>query len=245
MKKTAVDIRIMAVPKRRDMVLAMLAQLGMPETIVSYDDRPQGGGPLYTARKCWLHPLQPGCTHRLVLQDDLELCTGFRVVAHLAAAAFPEAIFSFFNPRLRFTDRKTASPYILIPGGGCYGQAIMIPAPLIKPCFRWVDRALGVGYEGDDTAIGLYSHARDVPMMATIPATVQHLAPMNSALGYNNPRKVSKVWQGRDLAGEDWNNRNYSMSKAIPNLTGLPPTHPFSRAPRKPIDRERLRAQLA
>jgi hypothetical protein len=67
-----VDVKIMAVKPRRKFVLQMCERLGLDEKdTVIYDDRPNGGGPLYTCRKCWEAPIPDGVTHRIVLQDDL------------------------------------------------------------------------------------------------------------------------------------------------------------------------------
>jgi ParB/RepB/Spo0J family partition protein len=216
----------------RDHFIAdMLKQLRLPQSIVTYDERPVRGHAMHTARKCWLTPLPEGATHRLVLQDDLELCDDFIGIVHRASAYFPRAMFSLYNPRLRFEHRKSASPYVLTPGGTAWGQAILMPGDQIEPCFDWITRTLPADYKHDDCAISEYACVHGVQIMTTVPSTVQHLAPTASLLGFNNLRKVSKVWTGRDLSGEDWRNTDYWRAAHVRNNLYLPKGYSMPKRP--------------
>lgn len=44
------DIRIMASPKRAERVKLLVEKLGVSDSAVTWDDRPKGGGAMYTAR---------------------------------------------------------------------------------------------------------------------------------------------------------------------------------------------------
>jgi hypothetical protein len=214
-----IDIRIMACPGREGMIIDMLNQLNLGLGIVTFDDRPGGGDPLYTARATWTVPVPKGVTHRAVLQDDLELCDDFAGILEQAVSAFPRSVFSLYSARVRMEHRqKGASPYLEIPGGGgCYGQAIVMPVSLIAPCFEWIDSTLGAGYNHSDTAISEFCNQHSVQVLTTIPSLVQHLAPTASKLGYNNKRKVSKVWRGRAIANEGWSNATFKLGPRLPN----------------------------
>jgi hypothetical protein len=223
-----IDVKIMAMPRRKDMVDVLLAGLGLDESAVCYDDRPNGGDPIYTAKKCWLAPLGAGVTHRLVLQDDIEVCNGFLEIVERAAATFPAAVYSFYNSRIELQDRIASSPYVLVRGGRCQGQAILMPVSCIEPCFRWIAQALGADYRHDDAGVGEYCWRHGIPMMTTIPSTVQH----HPGSLLNHRVGPSKVWGGCDLPAEDWGDRNYSVTKQYLNGLFLPAGHPYEPAPK-------------
>ena len=44
------DIRIMASPQRAERVKLLVEKLGVSDCAVTWDDRPKGGGAMYTAR---------------------------------------------------------------------------------------------------------------------------------------------------------------------------------------------------
>lgn len=207
-----VDIRIMAVPKRRFHVLKMLEQLGLDESIVSYDDRINGGSAMYTARKAWLCDMDKDFTHRVVLQDDLLLCNNFPEIVERMANTHPEAIFSLFCSRTHFDMKSSRCPYVEITGGGIWGQAVMMSKSRVKKVFDWIDDTLVPGYPHDDRAMCYYTLENHTQVLTTIPSTVQHIAHSMSALGYNNYKKVSKVWIGPDLDGVSWDIPEYSKS---------------------------------
>ena len=194
-----VDVRIMAHPKRRDHVLAMLAHLNLGEDMVSYDDRPYGGSALYTAKLAWLTPVPEGMTHRVVLQDDLALCHDFVAILNRMVRVYPESIFSLLSgayPKHRLPN----SPYIDIWNARIEGQAILMPVPRIGPCFEWIAKHTNTPW--DDAAITEYARAHKINVKSTIPSTVQHLTEMPSLFEHRN--WGSRVWQGPDLSAEKW-----------------------------------------
>jgi hypothetical protein len=213
-----VDVRIMGVPQRMGFIRDMLKQLESDQSIVAFDDRPKGGCGMYTARKCWLAPVPEGVTHRLVLQDDLDLCDGFKEIVEQIVGTWPKAFITLFSALVRFEHKKIQSPYVLVPGSSCYGPAIVLPVEQVSECFAWIDKHLGLEYPHDDRAISEFAIMHRIPIITTIPSTVQHLAPTASLLGYNNKRKVSKVWRGRSgCIGENWESARYSIGPTHPN----------------------------
>lgn len=213
-----VDIRIMGCHARDELINATLGRLGANPEIVTYDDRPNGGDAMYTARMAWLRPFPSGATHRIVLQDDVEVCDGFRDISSNMIKQFPNVVWSLYNPRIRFEHKKQESPYVRISGGLCHGAAVMMPVDVIIQLFMWIDATLGRHYKYDDCAIGEYAYLQNIPVMTTIPSIVQHLGATSSLLGYSDRRKVSKVWIGRDVSGVNWNADRYSNSPAMSRL---------------------------
>lgn len=220
-----VDIKIMAVKPRRNMVLKMCEQMGLKEEdTVIYDDRPNGGGTLYTCRKCWEAPVPDGVTHRLVLQDDVLLCDNFVSIMNKIVNVHPEFIFTLFCPRLRFEHAVAESPYIIIKGWNTWGPGNMMPVKYIKPMFDFVDSELGADFPFDDGIYSWWAKREKVYIASTIPSTVQHLCPTESTLGYNNKNKITKVWAGADLSGVNWDSEDITFSPPMPISVSLEKT---------------------
>lgn len=211
------DVKIMAVKPRRKMVLDMCQKMGLSEEdTVIYDDRPSGGGTLYTCRKCWEAPVPEGVTHRVVLQDDLLLCDNFISIMDRIVNAHPEFIFSLYCSRLKFEHGLPDSPYIIIKGRQAWGQGMLMPISYVKPMFEFSDRELGKDFPYDDGIYAWWAEQEKIEIASTIPSTIQHLCPQNSTLGYNDKRKVSKVWRGSDLSDVNWDSKAITFSPSMP-----------------------------
>ena len=215
--KYKADIKIMAVKPRRHMVLDMLEQMGLDEeSTVIYDDRPTGGGTLYTCRKCWEAPVPEGITHRVVLQDDLLLCNDFPEVINRIVNAQPEFIFSLYCSRMKPEYAAPGTPYIIIKGRNAWGQGMLMPVAFVKPMFEFSDKELGPDFPYDDGIYAWWATQEGMEIMSTIPSTIQHRCPTESTLGYNDKRKVSKVWIGEDLSAVNWEAKDFTFSPSMP-----------------------------
>lgn len=170
-----IDIKIMAHPKRKENVQKMLKSLDMNESIVCWDDRPNGGDAMYTARKAWLSPLSNECTHRLVLQDDVELCDDF--IKHATAIAdrhktHAVSFIHFMNPK-NYPNHRNTPYYKLTNMPGC---AIMLPRDIIKPCMDWCEKSDDeILKPHDDLMISKWCRENNVLMVGTMPCIVQHI----------------------------------------------------------------------
>lgn len=210
------DIKIMAVKPRRNMVLKMLEKMGLEEEdTVIYDDRPSGGGTLYTCRKCWEAPVPDGVTHRLVLQDDLLLCNDFVSIINRIVNVQPDFIFSLYCSRVSLEERSPKTPYMIIKGVNAWGQGMLMPVQHIKPMFEFADRELGKDFPYDDGIYIWYAREVGIPIATTIPSTIQHLCPTESTLGFNNRKKISKVWIGEDISDYNWESPLVCFTKPI------------------------------
>lgn len=196
----AVDIRIMASPKREAMARALAQSVGYNSSIITFDDRRDGGDAMYTARKTWL-AIDRNKSHGIVLQDDAEVVNNFEQHAVECSKSFPNAIFSFYCARTKLKDLTLRTPYVKLIGDHCVagGVAIMMPTYMIQHCFDWIAENLGEEYAHDDAAIGMFAQANQIDVFTTIPSLVQHLAPTKSLVGLNNYQKISKVWIGKDI----------------------------------------------
>lgn len=187
-----IDIKIMAHPKRSENVERIVNKLGLSKDNVIWDDRPNGGDAMYTARNAWLAPIPGNCTHRLVLQDDVDVCNDF--ISHATAIANRHkthvvSLINFDNPSNYPNHRGT--PYYRIKGN-MSGCAIMMPVNMIRPCMDWIDNQDDeILKPHDDLMISKYCRDHNILMVATIPCIVQHLGGDSSLLDaiYNWDRK--------------------------------------------------------
>lgn len=210
------DVKIMASPTRTKYLESMLKSLDKNDDIIVYDDRKEVGSAMYNARRCWKSKLDTNITHRLVLQDDLELCNDFLSNVQNCIEIFPNAIWSLYSSRITYNDQvDKTTPYVSITGNGVHGQAVIIPVQYIKPLFEWIDKTLGKEYPHDDCAIGTYANINNIPVFTTVPSMVQHLGHSDSVLKYNNKNKISKVYIGKDLSHVEWQHFWFSKTPRI------------------------------
>lgn len=188
------DIKIMGAPKRIENVRKMQAFLGLTDSDIFIDDRPNGGDAMYTARRTWELDFAQGITHRCVLQDDLEICAGFRQAINRIVNKHPDCIIGLYTSR-NIAGFKTDTPFIEVLGGGVWGQAVIIPKQIIPKIFEWVD-SINPDYPHDDAAISEYARLHGIKVLLTRWSLVQHLCPTDSLLRYNNKQKISKVYVG-------------------------------------------------
>lgn len=189
-----IDVRIMAHPSRRDNVERVLKKLALPADVVVYDDREHGGDAMYTARKAWTAPLPNGCTHRIVMQDDVEPCVGFLEIAETVAKKHTAEVVSFFH----MIPCRTSSRYVRLPElSAC---AIMLPAKYVLPCWDRIANLPEEAQEHDDGCIFMWATENGVPIVHTIPALVQHIGD-NSLVGHTGQRMAPDYTDNPTLEG--------------------------------------------
>ena len=168
------DVRIMASHQRDENVRKLCLDLKLGYDAVTWDDRVEGGDAMYTARKAWLEPLPPGATHRLVLQDDVEVCNDFiRVIDTIVNTHPSRAItcINFLHPS-NFPAYNGTPYFRVMSMPGC---AIILPKSIIRPCMDWCDNSKDqVLKPHDDLMISGYCREHEIMMVATWPSIVQH-----------------------------------------------------------------------
>lgn len=218
------DIKIMASPKRYAYVLNTCKVLGLDiEKDVFFDDRPTGGDAAYTSEKTWSLPFDSDdITHRCVIQDDVLCCKDFRQALDSIVAARENAVFSLFCPSLKlkeFAEKDGIPQFVKITKGGMYGPAIVMPRSEISNVYAW-GRELSGGKRilHDDVLFGEYALAHGMSIYTTVPSLIQHICPDRSLLGYNDKRKISKVFD-MDACQYDWINAIDRKSLPLKNST--------------------------
>ena len=219
------DIKIMASPKRYAHVLNACKVLGLDiDKDVFFDDRPGGGHAAYTSEKTWSLPFEDGITHRCVLQDDVLACRNFRDTLERIIAQKPDAVFTLFCPsgKLKEFYEGAERPLIVeIRRGGMYGPAIVMPRKYVDAVYDW-GRIISGGREilHDDVLFGEFALSHSIKIFTTAPTIVQHICPDRSLLGYNDKRKVSKVFEF-EVGSLEWEKADGSRFLSLPNSTGF------------------------
>lgn len=202
MSDTKVDICIMAHPSRADNVERLREALCLPNASIFWDDREVGGDAMYTARKAWQSPLPEGCTHRLVFQDDAEVCDGFLDILETVARKHPNEVVTFFHEG---TIDTTERYYPHVFTVGC---AIMIPAKMLDDLWWFVDNRMEVYckpqleeiLKRDTSCIRVWMRNRFVKCYTTVPSLVQHIGD-NSLVGINRKRVSDDFTMNPPLEG--------------------------------------------
>lgn len=198
-----VDIRIMAHPARAENVSVMLSQLGLSEGIVTWADPDDPGGIMSTARKAWTAPVPDGCTHRIVLQDDGDICNGFLEIAEQAAKRHPNEIVTFFHMG-DFDQNIRYQEYML-----SVGVALMLPVHLIERFFdfydndlhRYVAKELLADFSKADTScMRLWARNEHIQCVTTVPTLVQHIGDV-SLIGIERRRVATDFCKNPPVTG--------------------------------------------
>lgn len=174
MNNMNVNIKIMGCHKRDENIHKLLSELCLSKENIVYDDRPFGGDAMYTARKAWLSESDEIFTHRLVLQDDVEVCENFLSIINTIVRTHPNSVISLINfmSPVNYPNRKNTPYYKVDLISGC---GIIMPRYVIKPCMQWCKESTNESLKPHDSLmISKYCREHGVSMITTIPSIIQH-----------------------------------------------------------------------
>lgn len=206
-----IAFRIMACPERKEYVDAEVEKLSGADVKVFYDDRPDEirKGSSYTQLACINDALVGDYTHLCLLQDDLLLANQFADCIEKIVEARPLALWTLYCSRIKAEDLSFNSPYARIFPAETWGPGNVIPIPMLKKIMEFRQEKLP-NYIYDDGLYQIYCIENGMPVYTTRVSLLQHLCPKDSILGYNDGRKVSKVWAGEDIFDRvNWGSREY------------------------------------
>ena len=177
------DIKVYGVKKREDNIRNTQKILGLSDDDIFFDDRPNGGTAFYTAKKTWNLPVPEGITHRICLQDDIELCDNFKEIVQQMIETHPNAIINLTASELGLRDKDdnfkfykefslANTPYIKpIYSTGC---ALIIPVQYIKYIWEWCYQ---YGHEDTDEDVSIMYWARQykIPYISVLPSIINHI----------------------------------------------------------------------
>lgn len=173
-----VDIKIVASRKRQEMAESLRDVLGLTDADIVYDESEETGNPYTPVKQTWLLPHEEGVTHRVVLNDDVQVCSGFKQIIEQMARSHPDCVFSLFTMSFdsEFYDdfiNGIESPYVN-HNWGLWGCAIMMPIGIVEDCFNYIDTVFGKDAI-ESYGILSFLKQREIPILTTIPVTVQHI----------------------------------------------------------------------
>lgn len=204
------DIKIYGIEERQENILHNKEILGLKDTdvfILKKEDRvtPQDKWPYKLCKKAFTSYVPEGVTHRLVLQDDVELAPGITKYLDDVINSHPDAIFMLTSLDFREKDEyadNLKTPYIKV---GCFvsGCAVLIPIKYIKKMFTWFETKypqIWIGNPHEDSAFKIYADTFRIECLTTIPSLVQHLGDVSTCCNYEQPLKTAYFdnWEKAD-----------------------------------------------
>ena len=173
-----VDIKIVASHQREEMVENLREALGLTDQDIFYDERTETGNPYLAVKQTWLLPHEEGVTHRVVLNDDVQVCNGFKQIIEQMTQSHPDCAFSLFTMAFdgeSYNDFISGmdSPYIH-HDWSMWGCAILLPIGIVEECFNYIDAVFGEDALESQGILSFLKH-KQIPVLSTIPVTVQHI----------------------------------------------------------------------
>lgn len=161
-------------------------------------------------KKSFLKPFKAGVTHRVVLQDDVELCPNFVELTNKIANTHPNAVFFLtnldFKKKNEYAD-NLKTPYINL-GSFITGCSILIPKKYIEDMFKWFEEnypQIWIGNPHEDTAVALYCKRHNIPCLTLVPSLTQHLGDVSTICNYEQPL--------RTVYFENWDKANWDSKE--------------------------------
>lgn len=216
-----VDVKIMAVQSRQKYAEYVLEQVKQnPTAQICYDPRgfKGGGDAWYNAKNIWQMESAVGCTHKLVLQDDIDLVYNFLDYVDKCIEFQPKAVLAFYVGKKAEVCIKDNSetPFVRIRGCKVSGQAILMPVEYIKKMIYDTDRIFGLDYKHDDSRVGWWCAMNAISVFTINPCIVQHRA-ITTTIVNHNKKRTSNKWRGKDISGLgiNWNAKTYTETKLV------------------------------
>lgn len=214
-----VGIKIVGVREREYMIDEMNRQLQLPAGDIIYDERPGGGYAFPILKKAWLDPYAEEETHRVVLNDDLELCDNFREICEQIAKAQPNSIVSFFSTYFNssYCDQeiqKLQTPYVR-HDVGIFGCAIMMPKDVAIECMEYTNNYYQ-DIKFESRAFTQFARERGIPIITTLPGLVQHIGD-DSLVDQSLP--IRRTTRFEKYPDADWNTKEVIELKTMTEMT--------------------------
>ena len=173
-----VDIKIVASHQRQEMAENLRDTLGLTNQDIFYDESTEAGNPYLPVKQTWLLPHEDGVTHRVVLNDDVQVCSGFKQIIEQMAQSHPDCAFSLFTTAFDGESYNNfiiglESPYIHHVWS-MWGCAILLPIGIVEECFSYIDTVFGNDALESFGILSFLRH-KQIPVLSTIPVTIQHV----------------------------------------------------------------------
>jgi len=174
-------------------------------------------GAWWTAKRCWENGSLSNATHHILMQDDIVICNDFVNGVKDVIAAYSNDIISLFHgPRKAFDG---SSRWGL--SEGVWGQAIVMPVPMVKEFLEWEKRNIDPSFPHDDSRVSLFAIKTKRYVKVPFPNLVNHRdTEVKSVMGnrWIKPRVSSDFLGSRSPKDFDWTDKSNQM-KSINSFT--------------------------
>lgn len=175
------DIKLYGVEKRMPMIKNTANKLNLTAADIFLDDRPNGGDAFYTSKKALLAEPTFDITHRIVLQDDIEVCNNFKQIVMDIISTHPDKIIALFPWDFYVkivTDKNQElakrTPYIA-NNKHVTGCGFILPYKYIQPYLSFAEQRKNNRNFYEDNAWFDWAMENNITILNTIPALIQHL----------------------------------------------------------------------
>lgn len=201
-RPVTVGVCVMAVPERADSAQAIQEEICAQggECSVHYDYERQG--PWWNWRRSMEFALY-GKEYGVVLQDDVEVCTGFvGALQPLIQATYDRPV-SLFTARRSYVQEAQRRRRRLLPKYECTAQALMMPGWLVAQAVEWIAAHEDPAWKNhDDTRLEAWSKAARRPFVQVFPSLANH-GKLKSTMGHGMHRPAALYVAG-DAREIDW-----------------------------------------
>ena len=173
-------------------------------------------GAWWNARRCWMWGLSTGCTHHLVIQDDIQTCENFIDTLKHCIETYPEYPLGLYaNRKICEQARKKDIRWVQIPDG-VWGQAIVLPQSMIADFLSWEKKHVRPDFKHDDSRLAMYLVEKKIPAMCPMPSLVEHIGASHSIVGQSNKNKVARWFVAKkDYLEYNWGQKDYLKSPSM------------------------------
>lgn len=205
-------------PERKPTLNKMLEALKGQS--VHVEDKP--GKPHEWSERQWRYAVSLGCTHAVLLNDDVVLCEDFVEVLTKVIQAKPGHVINLYNTHHYAHQAYAGGKRWLTSPEGLIGIAYALPTSSLVEFLEWRETALMPGTVevlSEDQLLNLWVMSKHALVWHTVPALVDHDTGVQSCYGNVQLRKpevgpkpgmieldwnTDGVHQGRQFQGNHW-----------------------------------------
>ena len=208
LKSMNLSFKLYGTRAREQTIRKLANSLSLCSKDVFYDEQATGKFPFELMRTVWTTDRNNSETHRVILQDDIDICNGFQDICYQIANAHPDKIISLFPfdyQTKKDGELNKVSPYRRV--GVISGCALLLPISIIDSFFGWVDyRSTDKQFNKlpETIMLRIFSNDAHIPVITTIPSTVQHIGD-ESLIYQNAPIGRTEYFEKNPIA--DWSSK--------------------------------------
>lgn len=200
-----IDIKIMGCKERKENIERIVDKLFLQQSDVCYDE---DRNPLHTAIKAWNQEFTSDITHRVLLQDDIELCKDFIDICNRIVKTHPDkviALFPFDTINIDFEINETPFYDLKILSGA----GIICPTIYIESFVKYANE---FPYKDKDNwTLYYFCKKNNIRMIQTVPALIQHIGDFSLYENLYDETRRTPVFSGQKEV--DWENKKINTPK--------------------------------